>query len=1039
MNGQQRATTMHKTLWRQIRRTLGVDDPERLSNLLAEMEELAGRADASEELARCIAGLATLLERISVSYEHADRDLALRTRSLELSSEELTVANRRLRDELASRETAIARLRATALSLAEEGGAGSGLQGSEGLEGLAEIIGRLVFAIRAGGAALRQAQRALENQIFALDQHAIVSITDPSGNIVYANEKFCAISGYTRDELIGQNHRIVNSGLHPREFFEHMWSTITSGRVWTGEIRNLRKDGSFYWTSATIVPFLGDDARPEQFISIRTDITVREAAMTRLQEQLHFTQELLEAIPLPVYVKDTERRYALINRAFEEFFGIRREDYLGKTVFDLLTPEGADFHDARDRQLLAAVSSQHYEAKIPRIGGVDRDGIYFKATLTRSDGSISGLVGTISDITQRKAWEREALGAKEAAEAASRAKSDFLANMSHEIRTPMNGILGMVELALETELSDTQREYLGVVRTSTEALLTVINDILDFSKIEAGKLHIEATPFELRGMVTLALRTLIRRAHDKGLELACHIDPAVPDFVSGDAGRLRQILLNLVGNAIKFTERGEIVVRIEPGEGEDGVYFSVRDTGIGIPHNKLAAIFAPFEQEDSSTTRRFGGTGLGLSISQKLVEMMGGSIRVDSTPGGGSNFSFNIKLPAMASAVPRHAPLPRVDGLRALVVDDSAINRTILCEMLAGWGVIPDQAAGGESALAAIATADPPFALAVIDAMMPGIDGFETARRIADVPVERRPAVIMASSAGLIDRHVWQSAGIAAYLPKPVSATDLLAEVRHVLGIAPAPAAHGVAPPAAECHTAMDILVVEDHPVNQQLAATLLVKWGHRPVIAIDGSEALACLASRRFDLVLMDMQMPVMGGLEATRRFREREQGPRTPVVAMTANAMTTDRQACLDAGMDDFLAKPVRAADLLAVIRRFAPHAAEDEAFDYAAALNAADKEILGVIAAPMLDSFPRDIAGMRAALDSSDLSALHRTAHSLRANFALIGADPLVATARRLEQWRPGDSMAGDASSMITALERGFAEVRPLLVQAASPSTN
>jgi PAS domain S-box-containing protein len=1004
---------LHKTLWRQIRRSLGIDDPERLNGLLAEMVKLAGREEGSDDLARFIAGLPSLLERISVSYEHADRDLALRMRSLELSSEELTVANSRLLDELAGRETAIHRLRATALSLAEEAGASGGFQGSEGLEGLAEIIGRLVRAIREGGKALRQTQRALENQIFALDQHAIVSITDPAGNIVFANDKFCAISGYTRDELIGKNHRIVNSGLHPLEFFQNMWATITSGRVWAGEIRNQRKDGSFYWTSATIVPFLDDDGRPEQFISIRTDITVREAAMTRLQEQLHFTQELVEAIPLPVYVKDTERRYTLLNRAFEEFFDIRREDYLGKTVFDLLEPDGAAFHDERDRQLLAAVSSQHYEGKIPRIGGVDRDGIYFKATLTRSDGSISGLVGTISDITQRKAWEREALSAKDAAEAASRAKSEFLANMSHEIRTPMNGILGMVELALETELSDTQREYLGVVRTSTEALLTVINDILDFSKIEAGKLHIETVPFELRGMVTLALRTLVKRAHDKGIELACHIDPAVPDIVSGDAGRLRQILLNLVGNAIKFTERGEIVVRIAPCDGDGGIRFSVNDTGIGIPQDKLATIFAAFEQADGSTTRRFGGTGLGLTISQRLVELMGGSIRVDSTPGVGSNFSFRVRLPEAASGEARHAPVPRLDGLRALVLDDSAINRTIIGEMLAGWGVITDEAAGGEPALAAVAAADPPF--------------------------DRRPAMIMASSAGLIDRDTWQSAGIGAYLPKPVAAADLLAAIRQVLGLTRIPAGQAVAQPASDGQAAMDILVVEDHPVNQKLAVTLLSKWGHRPVVAKDGAEALACLAERRYDLVLMDMQMPVMGGLEATRRFREGEQGTRTPIVAMTANARDADREACLAAGMDDFLAKPVRAADLLAVLQRFAPTATEARSFDYAAALGAADPEILAIVAAPLLDAFPGDIGALRAALGGNDEATLHRVAHSLKANFALVGAEPMVEAARRLEQWQPGETTAADAEALIAMLEQGYAEVSPLLAKAAATTAD
>ena len=1026
---------MHKTLWRQIRRSFGIENAERLNGLLAEMADLACRAGSSNDLAQGIAGLPALLERISASYEQADRDLALRTRSLELSSEELTLANRRLQNELAGRESAIARLRATALSLAEEAGAGSGPQGTEGLEGLAEIISRLVRANREGGIALRQTQRALENQIFALDQHAIVSITDSGGSIVYANDKFCAISGYAREELIGANHRIVNSGLHPVEFFQQMWDTITAGQVWAGEIRNRRKDGSFYWTSATIVPFLGDDGRPEQFISIRTDISVRQAAMTRLQEQLHFTEELLEAIPLPVYVKDVERRYTLINRAFEEFFGIRRGDYLGKTVFDLLTPEGARFHDARDRELLEHVSSQHYEAKIPRIGGVDRDGIYFKATLTRSDGGISGLVGTISDITQRKAWERKAVQAKEAAEAASRAKSEFLANMSHEIRTPMNGILGMVELALETDLSDTQREYLGVVRTSTEALLTVINDILDFSKIEAGKLRIETAPFELRGMVTLALRTLIRRAHDKGLELACHVDPAVPDFVSGDAGRLRQILLNLVGNAIKFTERGEVVVRIEPGGEANAIRFSVRDTGIGIPADKLATIFDAFEQEDSSTTRRFGGTGLGLSISQRLVGMMGGRISVDSTLGLGSDFAFTIALPAIPEPVPRAQPLPRLDGLRVLVVDDSAINRTILCEMLAGWGIATDQVASGTAALAAVAAADPPFDLAVVDAMMPEIDGFETSRSIAAGPAERRPVVIMASSAGLIEHEAWQSAGVAAYLPKPVAQADLFAAIRSVLGLSRGTMQRDVRQSVAGTTPAMDVLVVEDHPVNQQLAVTLLAKWGHRPVVASDGREALTYLASRRFDLVLMDMQMPVMGGLEATRRFREQELGLRTPIVAMTANAMEADRDACLAAGMDDFLAKPVRAADLLAAIRRFAPPTREVSTFDYAAALGAADREVLEIVADPLLDSFPADIAAMRAAIAGGDLATLHRTAHSLKGNSAILGAAPMIEAARRLEHWQPGRPGAGDALEMVEALERDFAGLRPLIAAIAA----
>jgi PAS domain S-box-containing protein len=1021
---------MHKTLMRQMRRSLGVEDGDQLQRFLGDLADLAGREGISEVLARNLAGVGELLERMSSAYDQHDRDLALRTRSLELSSEELTAANSSLQAELANREIAISRLRETAHSLQEEVGFDGPSNEIESLDGLIEVVSGLVQYRKESRQAIREAQRALENQKFALDQHAIVSVTDPQGNIIYANDKFCAISGYSREELQGANHRIVKSGHHPPELFRELWQTISAGRVWSGEIQNRAKDGCLYWVAATIVPFLDDQQKPYQYVAIRTDITARYQAAEKLQEQLHFVEELIEAIPLPVYVKDDNRRYSVLNRAFEEFFGISRTDFLGKTVFELLSPEGALIHDTYDRELLKTVSHQSYEAKIPQRNGIVRDGIYYKATRTRADGSIAGLVGTISDITERKAWEHETLMAKEQAEAANRAKSDFLANMSHEIRTPMNGILGMTELALETDLNTEQSEYLKVVKSSAEALLTVINDILDFSKIEAGKMNLDEAEFEIQDVLGAALKNMAVRANRKNLELACHIAPEIPSVVVGDPGRLRQILLNLLGNAIKFTEQGEVVVRVDLAEQDasgTAVHFAVSDTGIGIPKEKQNSIFEAFAQADSSTTRQYGGTGLGLTISTRLVSMMNGRIWVESEPGKGSTFHFIVRFGAAAGRPSTQAPPSPgyLKGLHALVIDDNAVNRDILIETLAGWGVEAASASSGSAGIELIESAPQAFGFVLLDAMMPNLDGFETARIIGTVPVERRPVLIMLSSAGLSDAEHWRSVGIAGYVTKPVLQPELLEAILNALGtarhvekiaVAGAYPADGIPP--------MDILVVEDHPVNQKLALTMLEKWGHRPVLAQDGREALDMLSTRRYDLVLMDMQMPVMDGLEATRRFRIKESGRRTPIVAMTANAMEGDRETCLAAGMDDYLSKPIRAADLLAFLERYAPVREVTSDFDYAGALAGEDREILEIVAEPFIEGFPKDVATMRNALAIGDLAVLRRSAHSIKGNCGIFGATPMVKTARIIEQHDPDRDTDLDIDALITTLEDDFA---------------
>jgi PAS domain S-box-containing protein len=872
--------TMDKTLLRQMRRYVGIEDEVQLKQMLIAAEKLAQRGDVPPELTSTLSGLGMLLERISMTYEQHDRDLALRSRSLEISSAELTTANSRLHSELASRESAISRLRTTAHALQEEAGLVPPSRPTENLEDLIEIISSLVQHRQESMQAIRVAQRALENQKFALDQHAIVSITDRTGTIVYANDKFCEISGYTREELQGANHRIVNSGLHSAEFFRDMWDCIAAGKVWTGELRNRAKDGRLYWVAATIVPFLDDTGLPDQYVAIRTDITARHEAAARLEEQLHFVEELIEAIPLPVYVKDESRHYRLLNRAFEEFFGVQRTDFLGKTVFDLIELDAATDHDRRDRELLQMVSRQYYEARIPNRNGIVREGIYHKATLTRPDGSISGLVGTISDITERKALEHTAVMAKEAAEASNRAKSDFLANMSHEIRTPMNGILGMLDLVLDSNLTTEQREFIHIARGSAKGLLTIINEILDFSKIDAGKVGIESVAFDLRDLLNSIVKLMQPVASDKGLALRGELAQGLPQDYVGDPLRLRQIILNLLSNAVKFTERGEVVLQAEIEIDADPgplLHLAVTDSGIGIAPERQAHIFDAFAQEDASTTRRYGGTGLGLTICSRLVELMGGRIHLESTPGQGS--VFHVRLP-----VPIEIPVGASDLGKALP------------------------------------------------------------------------------------------------LPKPVSSGGL------------------------------EVLVVEDNPTNRKVIGALLLKMGHQPTFADNGREAIDLWREKHFGLILMDMQMPVLDGFAATREIRaiekENSMKPATPIYAVTASAMANDQKRGLEAGLDGYLTKPIDRRELEEVLAVHTPKSAPGTApgatgFDYATALNAADAEIVAIIADEFLQIAPSELEQMRSAAISGDIERLGRLGHTYKGLAANFGARPLQEASARLHE--------------------------------------
>ena len=530
----------------------------------------------------------------------------------------------------------------------------------------------------------------------------------------------------------------------------------------------------------------------------------------------------------------------------------------------------------------------------------------------------------------RKVKERttELATAKQIAERASRAKSDFLANMSHEIRTPMNAIMGMTDLALTTSLNIVQRDYLETVRSSAEALLVIINDILDFSKIEAGKLHIDAIDFSLREVIDDSFRPLAFRAHEKQLELIVDVQPDVPDALCGDPNRFRQVLVNLVGNAIKFTDAGEIVVRVAHQPSADDrthLHVSVIDTGIGVPRDKQEEIFHAFTQADGSTTRRYGGTGLGLTISAQLVTLMGGRIWVDSAPGGGSAFQFTLALPPATKALtPRLMPHEtELAGLAALVVDDNPTNLRILGEMLRGSGIEVVEAHDGESALKAIDSKNLAFTLALVDMHMGGMNGIQLATALRQRPGCAATLMVLLTSS---DRAEEQR-GIAAlpdvrYVVKPVTQAVLGDTLRTALGRRTLTDAQPAAPAAMPTRAArpLRVLVAEDNAVNQKLTEHLLIRRGHHPVVAANGAEAIGMLAGEPFDLVLMDLQMPEMDGFEATATIREMERatGKRIPIIALTAHAMEGDRQRCLDADMDGYVSKPIKAVELFEVIDR-------------------------------------------------------------------------------------------------------------------------
>lgn len=802
----------------------------------------------------------------------------------------------------------------------------------------------------------------------------------------------------------------------------------------------------------------GDAVTAEQFVAaLGALLAARDAAERGLHEMRERLDLAMHNIEGGVWDWDLARNSIVIDSAWRKTLGYDESEYSssGLAWVQLVHPH--------DLELMRNQVTAHLRDEVPyfetqfriqaKSGGWRWVLARGKASNRASDGRWARMVGTYQDATQAKCAELELLHAKEQAEAANRAKSDFLANMSHEIRTPMNGIIGMTELMLDTKLDAEQREYLHTVKSSADSLLRIINDVLDFSKIEAGHMTLEQVEFSIASLLGDTMKSLALRAYEKGIECFYDVATDVPDVVIGDPIRLRQVVTNLVGNAVKFTETGEVEVSVSAsavGSGDLVLEFAVRDSGIGIPKDKQGLVFGAFSQADASTTRKYGGTGLGLAISRRIVELMGGAVFLESEPGEGSTFRFTVRV-----GIGRAKPVV-VEGFgrrRAMVAGRNAALRHCVGEQLRAMGLDVLEAGNGaavEDALAAAHKSGTPFDWLLMDAAMPAPGGYALAEQlIKDWPSIDRLIMMLDVSSHREDALKCERLKVGARLIKPFSRADL----RDALGLAlhgvaaesdrllsfDATQTHAYAPAESGPALKLKILLVEDNPVNQTVAVKMLEKMGHTLTVASNGQEGLDLFDKEKFDIILMDVQMPVMGGLEATQAIRAREarrtwaaggQWRSTPIVAMTAHAMQGDRDRCLVAGMDDYIAKPIKPAELRAVIERVVGDMGgvaeeqgrvEDGHIDFgsdeaAADLNATRELLDGDEAAlqQLIGLFFADLERNRKALEqaqrANDFTTLRNLAHSIKGSAGVFNAEGVMAAARRLETLARESDAAG-----------------------------
>ncbi|MDD3925212.1 MAG: PAS domain S-box protein [bacterium] len=761
----------------------------------------------------------------------------------------------------------------------------------------------------------------------------VAVILDEQGKLLFCNNYCLEITGWQRDDVIGkewfQQFLVPNSSEEIRQLYlGHILSGDIPTHYENDIVTRQGERRTIIWSNT---PMLDDSGKVTGMTSIGQDITKRKRAEEALRESETNFRELTENIRQMFWLQADEK-LLYISPAFEEIWGKKRSEVYDAPVGSFLNavhPEDIErVHNAYAQHTSGSTASYNDESF--RIIRPDKSVRWVRARtfpIYNNKGIAYRTAGIAEDITETREMEQQLLRTKEAAEAASRAKSEFLANMSHEIRTPMNGIIGMTELVLHTELSGEQREYLESVRMSANYLLAVINDILDFSKVEADRLEMEINDFEIREAIADAVRTLAIKAGSKGLELLMDVSPQIPDYLRGDQGRLRQIVINLVGNAVKFTDEGEIVVSVQVEEQSDEqttLHFCVSDTGIGIPEDKQSLIFEAFTQADASNTRRYGGTGLGLAISTRLVGLMNGRIWVESEAGKGSKFHFTAVFTKARIDQAQLTGL-KLDGLSVLVVDDNPTNLRILKEMLERWHMQPDMASSGSEAIARLkerTRADSGYALMIVDYNMPEMNGLMLVEEIRRHPEFAQTAIMMLSSEDLgVSLEYCRRNGINLYVTKPVRQSDLLRAVKAaIIGFqhSAQSARANLSLTDIKREKTWKVLLAEDDAVNQKLAMRLLEKQGHEVRLARDGKEALQAFEEERFDLVLMDVQMPEMDGFQATAAIREQEltSGKHIPIVAMTAYAMTGDREKCLAAGMDAYVSKPISIQELLDVI---------------------------------------------------------------------------------------------------------------------------
>jgi len=874
-----------------------------------------------------------------------------------------------------------------------------------------------------------------------LVEHSVglIYMHDLDGLIEWVNPSHAAVLGYEPAEMVGRP--IADFLVDPANAGSYLDEIRRKGES-QSRMEARHKDGRPLFLQYHNVLVEPDD-RPPYVLGHAQDITALieaknqlRAASERERQVAEATDRFFEVTSNLVCYVDTDLRLTRANPSFERVLGHREDDLLGTGFLDLVHKEDVDFTRRRLEEAAGSGEPIVFDCRFRHANGSFR-WLQWECISYTHRGFI---YAAARDVTALKDREAELSRAKTEADRANRAKGEFLANVSHEIRTPMNGIIGMTELALDTHLSKQQREYLEMVQSSALALLDVINSVLDFSKIEAGKLQMEAIDFTLRDTITGALKPLALTANQKGLELLYDEGPGIPERLRGDPGRLRQVLVNLVGNAVKFTPKGEVRVSMKKVQDlDDGVElaFEVSDTGIGIPADKLDYIFESFSQADGSTSRRFGGTGLGLSIASGIVHMMGGEIDVKSEEGVGSTFAFKSHF--QHSQQPARAPtLPasEIRGLKVLVVDDNLTNRRILEGFLDRMEMTSTSVTSGEEALAALAEAraeGKPFDMAVLDVLMPEMDGFQLAARIrGDRRFDDLVLITLTSAGRPGDGALCEELHIGSYLLKPITPTELRDAI--LLTVARGRGDHAEATVVTrhslrEAWESLKVLLVEDNKVNQRLAVAILERLGHDVTVASNGREAVEAVARTGFDLVLMDIQMPEMGGVEATAKIREREavEGGHLPIVAMTAHAMTGDRERFLAAGMDEYISKPISQERLREVVRSLgrslggAPDASAQEreapgaATPPAASTNGrgsgfdrdglmarveSDVELLGTLVAVFKADRPNLMGAIEEAIGSRDTEALMVAAHTIKGALSVFGAEPARTLAEQLE---------------------------------------